>query len=169
MADAHYIVDLRPEWSGNPCITLWRPKNAGYAYAVEWAGHYTFAEIHKGGDYYTKTEGGRLIRFGVLAEQVKKLAVPPWRDGIFDRGLVVTCLPNTGEMRTTLRRLAVLRPSRRYVVRVEGYDSREYLAPTASKARAMAFRAWKDAGLPGSFIDFQQRASVLHLGATNAH
>lgn len=39
-----FIVDLRPEWRGNPYVTLWRPDDAGYAYPLPWAGRYSKAQ-----------------------------------------------------------------------------------------------------------------------------
>jgi hypothetical protein len=97
-----YIVDLRPEWAGRPCISFWRPDNCGYAYPLAWSGRYDEATIVEGGAYYTKQDGSRWVRFAAPCEVVERLAVPtPPR--IVD-GNVGPVVMNTGKNRSALRR-----------------------------------------------------------------
>ena len=115
--DEFYIVDVRAEFSGNPYVTLWRPKNAGYAYPTEWSGRYTRSQIDAEAGYYYKPRFGHkrtLDRYPVPCKVVDELAVEPAR-GLIDgnAGLV---LPNTPEIRKALRKA-------RYIP--EGSDKRK--------------------------------------------
>ena len=80
MSELFYIVDVRPDWVGNPYVTVWRPENAGYAYPLSWAGKYTQEVIDGEPSYYHKVRYGTkraLDRFPVPCEVVEALA-PIW-------------------------------------------------------------------------------------------
>lgn len=113
MSAEFFIVDLRPEWRRLPCIMLWRPNNAGYAYPLPWAGRYSEATVIAGKSYYTQTEGRRHTRFAVRCDVVEKLAGEP-PPGIVD-GDAGSVVLNTGANRIALRkaryRLAETGPS----------------------------------------------------------
>lgn len=97
-----YIVDLRPEWARRPCITFWRPGNAGYAYPLPWSGRYDEATVVDAGTYHTRQEGRRWVRFAVPCEVVEQMSVPtPPKIVDGDVGPVVL---NTGANRIALRR-----------------------------------------------------------------
>ncbi|CEG08746.1 hypothetical protein BN961_02164 [Afipia felis] len=100
-----YICDLRREFSGNPYITVWRPKNAGYAYPLPWAGKYSRAQVIDGGDYYTNRVGRSLVRFAIPCAVADKLGVQPAPKMV--DGNVGPVLPNTAEVRSALRRAAL--------------------------------------------------------------
>jgi hypothetical protein len=98
-----YIIDLRPEWLRNPCITLWRPDACGYAYPLAWAGKYDEAEVRRGGSYYAQKGKRYWQRFPVPCEAVEALAAPLasrivdcWKEGPH--------ILNTGKNRMALRR-----------------------------------------------------------------
>lgn len=96
-----YIVDLRPEWRGNPYVTVWRPNNAGYAYPLPWAGKYAFGDLRPG--YHAKkNDGRRWLRFPVPCDAVERLAIECPADGRID-GNVGPVLPNTTAVRQALR------------------------------------------------------------------
>lgn len=106
MAEAlFYIVDMRPEWRGKWAVTFWRPKDAGYAYPLSWAGKYTRQTVEDGGTYYTTRSGRHLIRFAVPCHVADALAVaPPPRQIDSDAGPVVF---NSPENRAKLRKAAL--------------------------------------------------------------
>ncbi len=54
---------------------------------------------------------------------------------------------------------------KRYSVRVGYHGSHEYMARSASAARYMAFRAFRDAGYSCTFRQFLHLAVTYHLGA----
>ncbi|MET4636195.1 hypothetical protein [Kaistia defluvii] len=86
----YYVADFRPEWRGKRYVTFWRPKNAGYAFPLPWAGRYTRAEIENGGGYYTKREGRRYVRCAIRCSIVEAMGVAPEAGDIDgDVGLVV--------------------------------------------------------------------------------
>lgn len=98
------ICDLRPEWKYKPYVSFWRPKDAGYAYPLVWAGEYSGEHVLNGGRYYTAYEGGELSRFPVersLVEALSEAPAPKEIDG--DVGPVVR---NTAALRRKLRKLA---------------------------------------------------------------
>lgn len=57
--------------------------------------------------------------------------------------------------------------TRRYVVKVDGFEGVEFRARSASAARYAAFRAIREAGYRYTFPDFLRRVSVLHMGAAH--
>lgn len=77
----YYICDLRPEWRGKPCITFWRPANAGYAFPLPWSGKYTLAEVLAKPGYYWERPYGKpraaYIRFPIACEEVDKFGSAP--------------------------------------------------------------------------------------------
>lgn len=103
MEQLFYIVELRPEWTGNPCIALWRPDEAGCAFPLVWAGKYTREQIVEGGERYTTKAGGKYYqRFAVPCEIIERMAAPlssrvvdSWEEGPH--------LLNTGRTRVALR------------------------------------------------------------------
>jgi hypothetical protein len=101
--DEFYIVDLRSVWKRNPYITFWRPRDAGYAYPLPWAGRYTKANVDEGGRYYygSKDHKTRIDRFPVRCDVVERYGVQPAPGHIDgDAGPVV---PNTKEIRQALK------------------------------------------------------------------
>ncbi|KRE08146.1 hypothetical protein ASE61_00580 [Bosea sp. Root670] len=104
-----YIVDLRHDWLRRPCISFWRPSNAGYAYPLTWSGRYGEEQVRHGSGYgacYRKEEGGKLVRFAVECSVVEAMGVPaPPKIVDNDVGPVVL---NTAANRKALR-LAHLR------------------------------------------------------------
>jgi hypothetical protein len=106
MEQEYYIADMRPEWRGNPYITFWRPKNAGYAYPLSWAGRYSAASVADGSGYYTTRTGRSLIRFAVLAEVADRIAIDPGPGMI--EGNAGPVVINSVENRRRLRRTAFL-------------------------------------------------------------
>lgn len=102
-SEEFYIVDLRPEWTRRPCVSLWRPNDAGYAYPLAWSGRYTREQVDKGGSYYTQKGKRYFQRFAVRCDLVEGLAAPLtskivdcWQEGPH--------LLNSGKMRSALRR-----------------------------------------------------------------
>lgn len=98
-----YIIDLRPEWLRNPCVTLWRPDACGYAYPLAWSGKYTRAEVEKRWTYYNQKGVRYWQRFAVPCAAVEALAaelptkiVDCWREGPH--------ILNTGKNRMALRK-----------------------------------------------------------------
>jgi len=80
-----YIVDLRPQFRGNPYITLWRPDNAGYAYPIPWAGRYSKDTVDAAPSYYAHKDGSkRYVRFPVPCDVVEALAIPKPKPGVID-------------------------------------------------------------------------------------
>lgn len=107
----YYVIDLRPEWTCRPCISLWRPNDCGYAYPLAWAGKYTAERINEGGSYYTEQGVRYFQRFAVACDIVEGLAeilptkiVDCWQEGPH--------LLNTAKNRAALRR-ARYRPAGR--------------------------------------------------------
>jgi hypothetical protein len=113
MAGEYFIVDLRPEWLGNPYITLWRPDNAGYCYSLPWAGRYDEDVINEAGDYYhgSKDHRSRIDRFPVPCAVVEALATASPGPELVD-GNVGPVIPNTPGIRARLKR-AKYRPAGR--------------------------------------------------------
>lgn len=79
-----YIVDVRRSWRSDPFVTFWRPRAAGYAWPLIWAGKYTLEELQGAPDYYQKRDKDdrrRWGRFPVRCEDVEPLAIatPPGR------------------------------------------------------------------------------------------
>ncbi len=111
-----FIADLRDLWTRSPrrypYVTFWRPDDAGYCYALSWAGRYERSRVIKGGRYYTsKIYGGRYYeRFAVPVDAVLAMAVAP-RPGVID-GDAGPVLPNDGKTRMALRRLRLHLPER---------------------------------------------------------
>lgn len=102
--DEFYIVDLRAEWSRKPYVTVWRPKNAGYAYPLVWAGRYDKATVDAGGSYYSTKDGTRQWkRFPVPCHVVEALAIPSPENGVID-GNTGPVLRNNVHIRDALRR-----------------------------------------------------------------
>lgn len=87
MTNQFYICDLRPEWSKKPCVTFWRPNNAGYAFPLPWSGKYTLDEIMAQPSYYWERPYGMprapFIRFPIACAEVDKLGAEP-TPGIVD-------------------------------------------------------------------------------------
>lgn len=103
--DEFFIVDVREGFKGNPYITLWRPRNAGYAYPLPWAGRYTRDEIEDRPGYHYRKRDGRtrtLDRYPVPCGVVERHAVAPAK-GLID-GDAGPVVPNTAEVRAALRR-----------------------------------------------------------------
>lgn len=98
-----YIIDLRPEWTRNPCVTLWRPDDCGYAYPLAWAGKYDRATVDKGGSYYTQKGKRYWQRFAVPCEIVEAIAAP-LTSRIVDCWQAGPHLLNTGKVRMALRK-----------------------------------------------------------------
>ncbi|WP_264045104.1 hypothetical protein [Methylobacterium flocculans] len=99
-----YVIDLRPEWTVNPCITLWRPNDSGYAYPRAWAGKYTRKQIDEGGEHYATKGGGRYYqRFAVTCETVEQMAAP-LSEKIVDCWKEGPHILNSGKARVALRR-----------------------------------------------------------------
>lgn len=77
----YYICDLRPEWRGKPCVTFWRPENAGYAFPLPWSGKYTLAEIVSNPGYYWERPYGKpkaaYIRFPIACGVVDQYGAEP--------------------------------------------------------------------------------------------
>lgn len=77
----YYICDLRPEWRGKPCVTFWRPANAGYAFPLPWSGKYTLAEVVADPGYYWERPYGKpkgaYIRFPIACDEVDKFGAAP--------------------------------------------------------------------------------------------
>ena len=111
-----FIADLREQWTSAPrrypYITFWRPDDAGYCYALSWAGRYGRSRVIKGRSYYTKKiYGGRCYeRFAVPVDAVLAMAIEP-RPGLID-GNAGPVLPNDGNTRMALRRLRFHLPER---------------------------------------------------------
>lgn len=102
---AFYIADIRRSFRGNPYITFWRPKNAGYCYPLSWAGRYSLETLRGAPSYYEKLRDGctrALSRFAVPCEVAEAIAEDP-ASGMIDgdAGLVVR---NTADARAFLRR-----------------------------------------------------------------
>jgi hypothetical protein len=104
-----YIVDLRPEWRKSksyPYITVWRPNDCGYAYALSWAGIYSKARVDSKPHYYANAKGTRrLMNFPVPRDVVESLSIPEPRSGLID-GNAGPVLPNTPSVRYALWRAA---------------------------------------------------------------
>jgi len=100
----YFIADMRRSFHGNPYITFWRPKNAGYAYPLPWSGRYTKADVDASRGYYNAIEGGRLIRCAVPCEVVEEIAEPPG-PGMID-GNVGPVVYNTAANRKSIRAAA---------------------------------------------------------------
>lgn len=79
--ERYYICDLREEWRGKPCVTFWRPNNAGYAFPLPWSGQYTLEKLAEKPGYYWEKPFGRsraaFIRFPVPCRIVDKLGSAP--------------------------------------------------------------------------------------------
>ena len=105
MSDAFYIVDVRADFRGNPYITLWRPKDAGYAYPLPWAGAYSRETIDANPGYYHKHRYGTapaFDRFPVPCDVVQRFSTDP-APGRID-GNAGPVIPNTAAVRAALRR-----------------------------------------------------------------
>lgn len=103
--EAFYIVDVRQEFKGRPYITVWRPKNAGYAYPLAWAGRYTREQVDAQPGYYHKRRyrsARALDRYPVPCSVVERLAVAP-APGVVD-GDAGPVLPNHPAIRAALSR-----------------------------------------------------------------
>lgn len=102
-ATEFYVIDLRPKWLRNPCITLWRPNDAGYAYPLSWAGRYSRERIEEKREYYSQQGARYWQRFAVPCDVVEKLGVevPKGLVDCWEHGLHVL---NTGKNRMALRR-----------------------------------------------------------------
>lgn len=98
-ADLFYVADFRSEWSRKPCVTFWRPEDAGYAYPLPWSGRYTRCEIVPG--YHDRRDGRRLIRFAVPCAVVDALGAEP-PAGLIDGNCGPVVL-NTAANRQALR------------------------------------------------------------------
>jgi len=97
----YYIIDMRRD-RGRSYITLWRPDNAGYCWALCWSGRYSEREIRDSGDYYFQAEGRRLVRFPVRCDLVDRISSPPFPGTIDgDAGPVIL---NTSKARRYLVR-----------------------------------------------------------------
>ena len=100
-----YIIDVRQSFAGNPYITVWRPKNAGYAYPLSWAGRYSKEEVDQKSGYYYQIRFGTkrtLERFPVPCAVAEVLAIAP-ANGIID-GNAGPVLPNLAPIRAALRK-----------------------------------------------------------------
>ncbi|MCD0415669.1 hypothetical protein LOC51_00445 [Rubrivivax sp. JA1024] len=79
--ERYYICDLREEWRGKPCVTFWRPDNAGYAYPLPWSGQYTLNQLVAEPGYYWGKPFERpraaFIRFPVPCRIVDQLGSAP--------------------------------------------------------------------------------------------
>ncbi|TCQ04071.1 hypothetical protein [Sphingomonas sp. PP-CC-3A-396] len=109
VAATYAIVDLRLEFRGNPYITLWRPKNAGYAYPLPWAGQYSTEQLSAQAGYYAKRRyrhARALDRWPVPWSVVERLAVQP-APGMID-GDAGPVLRNDARTRSALRRARYL-------------------------------------------------------------
>lgn len=107
--DGYAIVDLRLEFRGNPYITLWRPKNAGYAYPLPWAGQYNAEQLAEQPAYYAKRRyrhARAFDRWPVAWAVVERLAVTP-APGMID-GDTGPVLRNDASTRRALRRARIL-------------------------------------------------------------
>jgi hypothetical protein len=116
MAEAlYYICDLRSNWRKNPCVTFWRPENAGYAYPLPWAGRYTLAEVNADPGYYWERPYGKpkgaLIRFPILCSEVDKFGAEP-TPGLVD-GNVGPIVWQTARIVKALRAAALHLPHER--------------------------------------------------------
>lgn len=111
-ADEFYIVDLRPNWRGDPYVTLWRPNNAGYAYPLPWAGRYSREQIEGSPSYYACAEGGRYLRFPVPCGDVERMSTDKPAAYVID-GDIGPVVPNTKAIRAALRRARFLPPMAR--------------------------------------------------------
>jgi len=98
-----YIVDLRPEWNGNPYVTFWRANDAGYAYPLSWAGEYAEDKIKGALDYYTVRQGRSLIRFPVATDTIWRVRKIKPAKGVVD-GDAGPVIRNTPANRLALRR-----------------------------------------------------------------
>lgn len=105
-----YIVDLRPDCS-QKYICFWRPKNAGYAFPLSWAGRYDKATVDANGSYYCNTNGSkRLVRFPVSCVLVDSLAIKKPDAGDID-GDAGPVLKNSEKVRRKLRAAAYIPPN----------------------------------------------------------
>lgn len=98
-----FIVDIRRAWLGDPYVTLWRPRAAGYAWPLAWAGKYTLDQLQEAPGYYEKRDEDdrrRWAHFPVRCEDVEPLAIAPSPGRIDgDAGPVI---PNNAAMRRRL-------------------------------------------------------------------
>lgn len=81
-----YIVSTKHTRNDSKFITVWRPKNSGYAWPLPWAGKYSLDEVLADPSYYNS----RRIAIAVPCEVLDAVAVQPgvgWVDG--DVGPVV--------------------------------------------------------------------------------
>jgi hypothetical protein len=103
--DQYYIVDVREAWRRKPYVTVWRPKDAGYAFPLPWAGKYTREQIEAHPNYYYTLRYGStriLERYPVACEVVGQLGIAPAR-GVID-GDIGPVIPNSAQVRKVLRR-----------------------------------------------------------------
>lgn len=94
----YYIVSVKHTRKTDPYITFWRPDNAGYCYALSWAGQYDEATVKAKPDYYNNLEDS----FPVPVAIVAPLAISP-EQGIID-GNAGPVVQNNRENMRRLRR-----------------------------------------------------------------
>lgn len=113
-----YIIDMRPEWSRKPYITVWRPDDAGYAYPLSWGGKYSKETVDAAPGYYCNRGAcasgqprKRLTRFPVPCDVVEALAIPKPTPRIID-GDTGPVLVNDAKTRAALRKAKYMPPQK---------------------------------------------------------
>jgi hypothetical protein len=105
-----YIVDVRPEWSRKPYITVWRPNDAGYAFPLSWGGIYSKEHVDAHPRYYANKKGTKRYEcFPVPREVVEALAIPKPAPRMID-GDVGPVVVNSAKTRAALRKARYLPP-----------------------------------------------------------
>lgn len=105
----YYICDMRRKWLYKPYVSFWRPDDAGYAYALSWAGKYTLERVASNPVYYFSQYSRTFTRFPILCSEVDKFAAAP-RPGTIDGDAGPVIWMNK-DMRAALRAMRLVLPA----------------------------------------------------------